>query len=34
MTSELEICKGCDLEIKGAPSTQGPTLGVRDLQGF
>ena len=29
--SEFKICKGCDLEISGAPSTQGPTLGVQDL---
>ena len=31
--TNFNFCKGCDLEIRGAPSVQGPTLGVFRSQG-
>ena len=30
--SEFKACKGSDLNIMGAPSVQGPSLGVQDLR--
>ena len=31
LASEFKICKGFDVEIRGAPSVQGPTLELQDL---